>query len=64
MSCDCTARGQILGRVSPEAGRDCSDGPVVEPGGPLGVIAGEEGRDVILVTWDLELGAGEWTMEL
>ena len=31
---------------------------------PLGVIAGEEGREVILVTWDLELGAGECTMEL
>ena len=26
---------------------------------PLGVMAGEEGREVILVTWDLELGAGE-----
>ena len=45
MSCDCTARGQILGRVSPEAGRDCSDGPVVEPGGPLGVIAGVTGKE-------------------
>ena len=37
-----SARGRVLGRVCPEAGRD---GPVVKSAGPLGVIAGVTGME-------------------